>query len=163
MLGLVHVENSSMYQRNEDIWKRFAEEQIADYDRADGIAGYAWIARYTVHFLDAYLKHDIAAMAWIKKTPAENGAPNHFISASYRAAKGPPATLESFRFQVGQQGFDHAEDIAVTKRYLLDFEKYNEETVTAADFYLKMLSKYPDYVNPGSLWGAVVAAKKLTY
>ena len=69
MLGLVHVEHSSMYQRNEDIWKRtFPKKQIADYGRADGIAGYAWIARYTLHFLDAYLKHDAAAMAWIKKT-----------------------------------------------------------------------------------------------
>jgi len=35
MLGLVHVEHSSMYQRNEDVWKRFADEKIADYDRAD--------------------------------------------------------------------------------------------------------------------------------
>jgi len=111
MLGLVHVEHSSMYQRNEDIWKSFSEQQIADYDRADGITGYVWIARYTVHFLDAYLKHDAAALAWIKKTPAENGAPNHFLSASYRPAKGLPATLECFRIELGRQGFDHAEDV----------------------------------------------------
>ncbi|HTD38985.1 MAG TPA: MBL fold metallo-hydrolase [Mucilaginibacter sp.] len=55
--------------------------------------------------------------------------------------------------------FDHPEDIGVTKQYLLDFEKLNEETITAADFYLKMFSKYPNYANPGSLWGAVAAAK----
>jgi dienelactone hydrolase/predicted negative regulator of RcsB-dependent stress response len=111
MLGLVHVEHSSMYQRNEDTWKNFSEQAIADYNRADGIAGYAWIARYTVHFLDAYLKHDTAAMAWLKKTPADNGAPNHFLSASYRPAKGLPATLESFRIELGRQGFDHAESV----------------------------------------------------
>jgi len=68
MLGFVHVEHSSMYQRNEDIWKRFPQEQIADYGRADGIVGYAWIARYTLHFLDAYFKHDADALAWLKKT-----------------------------------------------------------------------------------------------
>jgi len=111
MLGLVHVEHSSMYQRNENTWKSFSEQAIADYNRADGIAGYAWIARYTVRFLDAYLKHDAAAMAWLKKTPAENGAPSHFLSASYRPAKGLPATLESFRIELGRQGFDHADSV----------------------------------------------------
>jgi len=54
--------------------------------------------------------------------------------------------------------FDHPEDIAVTRQYLLDFEKFNQETSSAADFYLKMFNKYPTYANPGSLWGAVVAA-----
>jgi len=55
--------------------------------------------------------------------------------------------------------FDHPEDIEVTKQYLLDFERFNEETTSATDFYLKMFSKYAAYANPGSLWGAVVAAK----
>ena len=55
--------------------------------------------------------------------------------------------------------FDHPEDIELTKQYLLDFEKFNEETTSATDFYSKMFNKYPDYANPGSLWGAVVAAK----
>jgi glyoxylase-like metal-dependent hydrolase (beta-lactamase superfamily II) len=55
--------------------------------------------------------------------------------------------------------FDHPEGIEVTKQYLLDFEKLNEETTLASDFYLKMFGKYPNYANPGSLWGAVVAAK----
>jgi len=55
---------------------------------------------------------------------------------------------------------DHPEDIEVTKQYLLDFEKLNQEAASVADFYSKMFSKYPNYANPGSLWGAVVAAKK---
>lgn len=55
--------------------------------------------------------------------------------------------------------FDHPEDIEATKQYLLDFEKLNEETTSAADFYLSMFRKYPNYANPGSLWGAVVATK----
>ncbi len=100
-----------MYQRNEDIWKSFPEQQIADYGREDGIVGYAWIARYTLHFLDAYLKHDQTALAWLKKTPAENGAPQHFLWATYRPAKGVPPTLDAFRAELGRQGFDHAKDI----------------------------------------------------
>jgi dienelactone hydrolase len=111
MLGLAHVEFSSMYQRNEDVWKNFSDFQKADYTREDGIPGYAWVARYTLEFLDAQLKHDAAAVAWLKKTPAENGVPPHLLSATYRPAKGIPTTIEAFRAELGRQGFDHAADI----------------------------------------------------
>jgi hypothetical protein len=40
-IALVHVEHSSMYQRNEDIWKDYPSSRKADYSRADGIVGYA--------------------------------------------------------------------------------------------------------------------------
>ena len=161
MLGLVHVEHSSMYQRNEDDWKSFPQQQIADYGREDGIAGYAWIARYTVQFLDAYLKHDAAAMAWIKKTPAENGVPQHLLSVSYRPAKGRPASLESFRAEVGRQGFDHAEEIyAAMRKELPDF-KLDESAVNnwgyelmtdnhlseAIDIFQLNVKNYPDSGN----------------
>ncbi len=148
MLGLVHFEHSSMSQRNEDVWKRnFFEQAIADYDRADGIAGYAWIARYTVHFLDAYLKHDAAAMAWIKKTPADKGAPNHFLSASYRPAKGLPATLESFRIELGRQGFNHAEDVYAAMQKESPSFKLDESAVTAWGFELLTDNHSPEAID----------------
>ena len=100
-----------MYQRNEGTWKNFPQVQKADYGREDGIAGYAWMSRYTVQFLDAYLKHDAAAMAYLKKTPAENGVPQHFLSVTYRTAKSEPATLDGFRTALNRQGFDHAAEI----------------------------------------------------
>jgi tetratricopeptide (TPR) repeat protein len=111
MLGLVHTEFSSMYQRNEDDWKSFHRSQKADYEREDGIAGYSWVARYTVEFLDAYLKHDASAVAYLKRTPAENGAPKHFMTVSYRSASGIPASFDGFRAEVGRRGFDHAAEI----------------------------------------------------
>jgi tetratricopeptide (TPR) repeat protein len=161
MLGFVHVEHSSMYQRNEDIWKKFPEEQIADYSREDGIIGYAWIGRYTLHFLDAYLKHDAPALAWLKKTAAENGAPQHFLWATYRPAKGLPPTLDAFRAEVGRQGFDHAEDIyAAMQKESPDF-KLNEAAVNswgyelmgdnhlpeAIDIFKLNVKNYPDSAN----------------
>jgi len=106
-LALGHVEHSSMYQRNEDIWKYYPSSQKADYSRADGIVGYAWIARYTLEFLDAYLKHDAEAMAFLKKTPAEVGVPPHMLTVDFRASKGMPGTLDAFRAEIGKQGFDH--------------------------------------------------------
>jgi tetratricopeptide (TPR) repeat protein len=107
-MALVHVEHSSMYQRNEDIWKGYPRYHKGDYSRADGIVGYAWVARYTLEFLDAYLKHDAAAMAFLKKTPAEVGVPPHLLTVDFRAGKGMPASLEAFRAELGRRGFDQA-------------------------------------------------------
>jgi dienelactone hydrolase len=113
MLGMMHVEFSSMYQRNEDVWEESKSDGSfkADYGRNDGIPGYAWVSRYTLAFLDAYLRHDTAAMDWLRKTPAENGVPEHFLSVDFRAAKGLPPTLEAFRAELGHKGFDHATEI----------------------------------------------------
>lgn len=111
MMAMIHTEFSSIYQRNENVWKNFAESRKADYPREDGIPGYGWMARYTLAYLDAYLKHDSGAMAWLKKTPAENGAPQHFIYTSFRAASGVPASLEGFKTELGRRGFDQIQEV----------------------------------------------------
>jgi len=61
--------------------------------------------------LNAYLKHDTQAMAFLKKTPAEVGVPPHMMTVDFRAGKGIPATLDAFRAELGRQGFDHAPTI----------------------------------------------------
>jgi len=109
MMGLTHGEFSSTFQRDANFWKGF--EAKADYSRADGITGYAWVARYTDAFLDAYLKHDAGALAFLKKTPAENGVPAHVLAVKFRAAAGMPATFDSFRQQLNEKGWDHAAEI----------------------------------------------------
>jgi dienelactone hydrolase len=86
MLGMSHPEFSAMTERKHNA-ERFAENQQADYDRDDANTSYAWIARYAVAFLDVYLKRDAAADAFLKKTPAENGVPRHFMATSFRPAK----------------------------------------------------------------------------
>jgi dienelactone hydrolase len=122
-MALVHVEHSSMYQRNEDAWKGYPESRKGDYLRADGIVGYAWVARYTLEFLDAYLKQDAAATAFLKKTPAENGVPLHMMTVDFRAAKGAPTTFEALRVGAGEKGFDHlAEVYAGMKKEKADFK-----------------------------------------
>ena len=88
MLGMAHPEFSSMFQRREDA-QRFAENQVADYDRGDANTSYAWVALYTLNFLDAYLKHDASAKAFLEKTPAQNGVPKHFMGVKFRAAQKP--------------------------------------------------------------------------
>ena len=55
---------------------------------------------------------------------------------------------------------DDPRNIAETQRYLRDFDRLDEATVTARELYDAMLALYPDRANPGSLWGGAKAAKK---
>src|SRR6202161_2570550 len=88
MLGMAHPEFSSMFQRRESA-QRFAEHQVADYDREDANTSYAWVAHYTLNFLDGYLKHDASAKVLLERTPAENGVPRHFMGIKFRSAQKP--------------------------------------------------------------------------
>ncbi len=115
-LALVHVEHSSMYQRNEEVWKSYPRSHKGDYSRADGIVGYAWIARYTLEFLNAYLKHDAQSIAFLKKNPADVGVPPHMLTVDFRAAKNIPATLDALRAELGRRGFDHASAVYAEMR-----------------------------------------------
>jgi glyoxylase-like metal-dependent hydrolase (beta-lactamase superfamily II) len=51
--------------------------------------------------------------------------------------------------------------IDATRRYLHDFDACVATTSTPIELYERMLTLYPDRVNPGSLWGAAHAAKPL--
>jgi len=99
MLGMAHPEFSSMFQRRESA-QRFAENQVADYGRDDANTSHAWVALYTLNFLNAYLKHDASAKTFLERTPAENGVPKHFMGITFRPAqKVSPAKP---RFQKGK-------------------------------------------------------------
>jgi hypothetical protein len=111
MLGLAHAEFSSTWQRSETFWTDYPWLLPGDYVREHGIAGYVWMARYALQFLNAYLKHDESAVAFLKRSPAENGAPRHVMAVDFRPAKGIPASFDGFRSEIGRQGFDHAGEI----------------------------------------------------
>jgi tetratricopeptide (TPR) repeat protein len=118
MLGFFHPEFLSMSQRNEGLWQldfpRWQEE--ADYGRKDGVTGYAWVTRYTREFLDAYLKHDVQALTYLKNKPSENGVPPHVMAVKFRGAVPMPASFDSFKVEVGRQGFDRAAQVYASIR-----------------------------------------------
>ncbi len=89
MLGMSHPEFSSMYQRASSAQK-FAENQMEDYGRSDANASYALVARYTLGFLDAYMKGDTGAVAFLNDSPVAHGAPKHFMSVDFRPAESQP-------------------------------------------------------------------------
>jgi tetratricopeptide (TPR) repeat protein len=85
------------------------DDEFGDYTRDDIGVAHSWAARYTLHFLDAYLKHDAAGRTFINNTPAENKAPPRMMVASTRHHKGMVApTLENFAARLGAEGFDKA-------------------------------------------------------
>jgi glyoxylase-like metal-dependent hydrolase (beta-lactamase superfamily II) len=49
--------------------------------------------------------------------------------------------------------------IQQTRRYIKDFIRLDEQTATAQELYDRMLARYPDRINPGSLWSSANAAK----
>jgi dienelactone hydrolase len=124
MLGLVHPEFNPLSQRDEYFWKYdFAQTQEGDYGRQDGAVGYAWVARYTREFLDAYLKGDAQALKFLKNRPSENGVPEHVMGVDFRAAQPIPFSFNSFQVEVSRQGFGHVAEIyANTRKEHPDFK-----------------------------------------
>lgn len=119
MLSLFHDECSSMLQRNEDdwwIWTRLFRMLMGDSAREDGIAGYAWMSKYTLEFLNAYLKHDGRAVEFLDHTPADNGVPRHVMAVDYRRSPAGPKSLETFQLEVGRRGFARIHDVVEAAR-----------------------------------------------
>jgi len=116
MLKMTHRQFSSMAQRNEEFWSDsndpdFADRQIAAYGREDAHIGYGWVARYTLEFLNAYLKQSAASMKFLSTPPKDNGVPKCCMDLTYRAAAGVPASCEGFRAEIGREGFDRCTDV----------------------------------------------------
>jgi hypothetical protein len=86
MLGMSHPEFSSMVQRRKTA-QSFADDEVADYGRDDTNTSYAWVALYTLNFLNAYLKHDGSAKTFLERSPADNGVPMHFMGVMSRPAQ----------------------------------------------------------------------------
>jgi dienelactone hydrolase len=86
MLAMSHIQFSSLYQRSERFRNEGQHFSPADYSLEEGAISYNWIARYTLAFLNAYLKDDQAALQFLNRSPAENGVPPHLMSASVRLA-----------------------------------------------------------------------------
>ncbi len=86
MLAISHIQFSSLSQRSERFKREAGQFVPAGYSLQDGDETYGWIARYTMEFLDAYLKHDQNAHAFLLRSPSQNGAPSRLLMTSFRPA-----------------------------------------------------------------------------
>lgn len=69
---------------------------------------YGWVARYTLAFLDAHLKDDAGAKAFMAATPAANHVPPDTLAIQYRPSQGSSASYAGFAQALAEHGFDHA-------------------------------------------------------
>ncbi|QGZ41965.1 dienelactone hydrolase family protein [Pseudoduganella flava] len=87
------------------------DSAFREYNRDEVRGAYGWMARYVLGFLDAHLKNDAQARAFLANQPVANGAPKHTISLDARPGSGAPPTRENFASQLAERGFDKAFDI----------------------------------------------------
>jgi len=126
MHAMQHGDFSSFFERSPDHWKH---RQAVDYSGEEAVASYGWVARYTLEFLDAVLKRDPEAVAFLKDTPVKNGVPNHLMAIERSPSQGTPASFDTFRTELGKQGFSHATEVyAKFKAQDADF-KIDEGTI----------------------------------
>ena len=116
---------------------------------------------------DWIAKHQIAAEAWYVNS-LYNGT--HPYLAEYDEAAGrdwlqaldkisPRSNGRCCRATVCSTPDSSPRHIGETRRYLIDFVAASARSSTAKELYETMLARYPDRVNPGSLWGAANAVK----
>jgi len=95
LLAISHIQLSSLYQRSERFRKEAMHFSPADYSLEEGAASYNWMARYTLEFLNAYLKHTESAVLFLKRTPGENGVPRHLMAVTLRQALATPEQVNT--------------------------------------------------------------------
>jgi dienelactone hydrolase len=79
--------------------------EYTEYTRAEAASGYNWMARYALHFLDAYLKNDKSGAAFLQADPVDNGAPAHMLSATFHPSAGAPPSLSRLAQLATEQGY----------------------------------------------------------
>lgn len=94
MLAMSHIEFCSLYLRSQRFRTDGFHFDPVGYSAQQGAVSYSWTVRYTLEFLDAYLKHHHAAVAFLRRLPAENGVPPHLIDSMFRAATSATAAIQ---------------------------------------------------------------------
>lgn len=83
MQPMTHMNFASLSLRTDP------DSRFTEYTRDEAANAYSWTARYVKEFLDAYLKQDAAALAFMKNSPAQNGVPRHMMALEQRPASVP--------------------------------------------------------------------------
>ncbi len=81
MYPMDHVHFGSAYIRFDD------PAEYQEYTAEEVSAAYSLGARYILNFLNAYLKNDQSARAYLTNKPVANGAPPHAMTMTYMPAK----------------------------------------------------------------------------
>jgi dienelactone hydrolase len=155
MYPMHHFAFSSTYLRfvPDDMYKQ--------YDRAEVNRAFGWTATYVLRFLDAYLKHDVGALAFLNAPPVQNGIPRHAATMDVRKAAGEAPSRAALAAELARRGFGHALDAyqamhAREAAFELKADELNEwgygllragEPGKAVDIFKLATSLYPTNAN----------------
>lgn len=134
MSAMAHMDFSSWALRFND------EARSTNDSRVDITNAYRWSLRYVKEFLDAYLRQERGALAFLHNQPTKNGSPAQIMALEIRPASVPLLTAESFVTTFVAHGFTNAEAIYSTMR------------VQSPEFALRPLQLYT--------WGGELMARK---
>jgi len=109
MAAMQHSAFASMNLRNDGFWDQGLAQP--GYDRVEAKASFTAVARYSLAFLNSYLKADAGSRSFLKQTPTENGIPKHLMYADFSAASGLASTLEALRSELEKRGFSQSAQI----------------------------------------------------
>lgn len=109
MASMQHSAFASTNLRNDAFWDQGLAQP--GYDRGEAKASFTAVARYTLAFLNAYLKHDVGAQTFLKQTATANGVAKHLMYTDFSAATGLASTLEALRSELEKRGFSQGTQI----------------------------------------------------
>jgi len=108
MHEMVHGAFASFSQRSDSLTADWYNDQVTPQVVS---TSYSWVARYTLEFLNAYLKHDSASMDFLKNPVTKNGAPPLIMDIEHHEGVGIPPSISDFAPKVAARGFDHAAEV----------------------------------------------------
>ena len=103
MRPMIHAHFSSEFLRlaNDGVFGEYSRDEVS--------LAHSWAMRYVGRFLDAYLKDDAKAMAFLDNKPEANKAPAHMLAVERRKGGGTPPTVEAFVRSLQTGGYDQAQ------------------------------------------------------
>jgi dienelactone hydrolase len=138
--GMNHQDFSSLFIRFRP------DEAFTEYTPSEISESHGWMARYTLNFLNAYLKDDATAREFLKTPPDKNGVPRHLLATQFRAALRPAPVVSDFARELAEQGFDKAIPIwQEAKKNDPDF-KLSEQEVNAWGYQLMGAKKLAEAI-----------------
>jgi tetratricopeptide (TPR) repeat protein len=84
------------------------DDPKAEYSREEVVTAHNWSMRYVQQFLQAYLKDDGQALAFLQKPATENGTPRHMMTIEQRKGKLVPPSFERLALELRSNGYAQA-------------------------------------------------------
>ncbi|MRW84607.1 dienelactone hydrolase [Pseudoduganella sp. FT26W] len=103
MLPMHHADFSA------DGLRRSSGDPDAAYSRDEVLVAHSWAMRYVQQFLNAYLKDDAQALAFLQKPATGNGSPHHMMTIEQRHGKETPPGFDNLALELNTKGYAQAQ------------------------------------------------------